>query len=576
VPQVLPPNRRAENSKKFNFLSLFRQKKHLLIKWGVPLLMMMMLLTHSLRAQTDYIPAENLSDTIATSITGPVETACDRLDYRGHIWDIYVWAGPKDDAGINWDYDGVLHGSTTLQEKGALLVDVAFVYLNSGSVLYTVVSYKEPLNDYPQCEVYQWNGTIFSYIKTYTLGSVAVNTAIHLDGDGNGRVVINWDELNSGLGEIHYTCGNILKSSPFDLSIDFSNTRKLLYNNLAGNDFTYPDVAITTDDTLSIVCFSFSELDGAQPYLTGLVTFSCTIYDNNLRLNNTALLSDFDPFIQHPSASSSTSVGKTRISLTERHNFSNTKMQPAITWEEITSGVTNLFLAMSYWSNTGFYPRDSIDISLNYANIFSNPNSDPVIINSMSDSVIITGWQYGSGSGSYVPNSIEPLCIKTNYSPSDTIPSLTNLGDFYLGVGEPIQHGGSSSYPLHDLSSLSLAGKQSREILYFFFDQSDNNLYAKHSNPDAVKLRKGKFEDGTHCGTLIYPNPAGNYCVIKSENYSDATLFIYDLQGRNLQTIPFKKQENLNLNGLKSGIYFVELKTQNRKSEKAKLLINHE
>jgi hypothetical protein len=71
-------------------------------------------------------------------------------------------------------------------------------------------------------------------------------------------------------------------------------------------------------------------------------------------------------------------------------------------------------------------------------------------------------------------------------------------------------------------------------------------------NPSAVGVRTPSVKFG------FYPNPASDFITVETEGSADARLEIYDLPGRRVlaRTLDSAKEE-INLNGLTSGVYLL-------------------
>jgi photosystem II stability/assembly factor-like uncharacterized protein len=70
----------------------------------------------------------------------------------------------------------------------------------------------------------------------------------------------------------------------------------------------------------------------------------------------------------------------------------------------------------------------------------------------------------------------------------------------------------------------------------------------------------------------IFPNPVRDNCIVKASLFYNATLFIYDFTGRKLLQLPFNTQAQINFSSLTPGIYFAEVKDENSKSVKGKIV----
>jgi hypothetical protein len=73
----------------------------------------------------------------------------------------------------------------------------------------------------------------------------------------------------------------------------------------------------------------------------------------------------------------------------------------------------------------------------------------------------------------------------------------------------------------------------------------------------------------------IYPNPVSDYAYIEIgfNNFKEADILLYDMSGRQLQSIKTKnKMTKINTQALVQGAYLVTIKTDNNKTANAKLI----
>ncbi|MGR3856939.1 T9SS type A sorting domain-containing protein [Chryseobacterium indologenes] len=72
----------------------------------------------------------------------------------------------------------------------------------------------------------------------------------------------------------------------------------------------------------------------------------------------------------------------------------------------------------------------------------------------------------------------------------------------------------------------------------------------------------------------IYPNPVSDYAYVEiGFDFKDAEIFLYDMSGRQLQSIKTKnKVTKINTQALVQGAYLVTIKTDNKKTANAKLI----
>lgn len=71
----------------------------------------------------------------------------------------------------------------------------------------------------------------------------------------------------------------------------------------------------------------------------------------------------------------------------------------------------------------------------------------------------------------------------------------------------------------------------------------------------------------------VYPNPSNGIVFIQGENLSSATLTIVDLSGKGVYSKVLEANSNeLQLNSLNKGVYFVNIKTEKRSQTKKLIL----
>ena len=70
----------------------------------------------------------------------------------------------------------------------------------------------------------------------------------------------------------------------------------------------------------------------------------------------------------------------------------------------------------------------------------------------------------------------------------------------------------------------------------------------------------------------IFPNPVKDNCIIKAQGFAKATLFLYDITGRVIMQQPINSQAQLNTSSLTQGIYIAEVKDENGKNLKRKIV----
>ncbi len=533
---------------------------------------------------------------VATGRT--VTTACDLLSVGDYTWAVYTWSSTNasDNSYFAWQYTWGTVATLVLDDTHAQDPDVALV--SQAGVIYAVVSSKNSNTGNAQYEVYKWNGSAFTLYTSSTtitvlMGSgLVVTTAIHVSGNKNGHVVINFDNGNL----IYYTCGDIdYPASGSPLKIDFGNAYSVTGAAFPahGPTVAYPDVSVGVIEHFgerpgsSIVCFSEEEYDGTNYYITGLGWPFSELYDVSTHVNkNTSgvgsgayvsngTISPYDQGFLDQVASSTNTIGKTAISITERHG-SDYKYQPQVAWYETdNSGNQYIKSAMAYWD--GYLTTSTVianDLT-NYGPIPDDLNSNPAIASSMSYDYTVVAWDYQENVTNCLSNTREPITVQMRYSTSVYTASYVLYSNYYLGVGEPAL-GSGSSCPGDRLNAISVAAAQSVEALYFFYDLDDGYVYSKHAVPNstfALKIADDKKSELN----LLSPNPvSSNVKLNLPDERSAYNLSLFDLSGKvvfklfgnNKQLDSQLSEQIITLN---SGTYL--LKVENGSFDKKQLII---
>lgn len=481
-----------------------------------------------------YIPSTGTDTYIASPGTNrTITTGCDLLDEASDTIAVYVWssARPSEFSYIAWQNNWGGITSLQLNDRYGKDPDVALVSDTVGGLtIYAVVAYKNGSNRYPAFEAYKWNGSAFTlYISSTVMVNNRVDSVIHVDGDQNGYVVFTWDYNNS----IYYNCGGIdIYNSPFDSLYVATNPKSF------GLAATFPDVAICTKDYIqdtSIVCFSMQEVVASVSCARGYGWDMLLLYDPST-------YSNFSPGVtpttnerflyQQSNNATYGQVGKTSISITERHG-NNYKYQPQVSWEEYGSGPHfGIFSAMVYWDGPGVssveVPIDLTDLNSN--RLYYDFNVGPDIASSRSRDYAVNAWNILQNVGNCIDDTSQPLAYELSYGLDQFNPAYTPVNG-YLGVYLFTTSPGLT--PPDSLNAIAVAGEQSKDMLYFFYNVTTGDLYSKHANPTAAPLRIEKT--GTSSFNLLTPNPVNWQLTLHlpatDENYNIA---VYDISGKEL------------------------------------------
>ena len=73
----------------------------------------------------------------------------------------------------------------------------------------------------------------------------------------------------------------------------------------------------------------------------------------------------------------------------------------------------------------------------------------------------------------------------------------------------------------------------------------------------------------------INPNPASQYINVVLSNSETATLKIYDVLGQQIKKTSVSGSKKINVSNFKNGIYFISIKSPNRKTVSRKVVIRH-
>ena len=73
----------------------------------------------------------------------------------------------------------------------------------------------------------------------------------------------------------------------------------------------------------------------------------------------------------------------------------------------------------------------------------------------------------------------------------------------------------------------------------------------------------------------INPNPASQYIHVVLSNSETATLKIYDVLGQQIKKTSVSGSKKINVSNFKNGIYFISIKSPNRKAVSRKVVIRH-
>ena len=135
--------------------------------------------------------------------------------------------------------------------------------------------------------------------------------------------------------------------------------------------------------------------------------------------------------------------------------------------------------------------------------------------------------------------------------------------------------GPQKAVPLRWISNI---GSPERSPLYFLscfpqlvdgygfalacMSQNGNLIYENPKFPDCKLVAANDISNFEKIN--IFPNPFQNYITIRSENESKKTIELFDCQGISILRDNFKNEIIIDTENLKSGIYFVKIKNENR------------
>ena len=81
-----------------------------------------------------------------------------------------------------------------------------------------------------------------------------------------------------------------------------------------------------------------------------------------------------------------------------------------------------------------------------------------------------------------------------------------------------------------------------------------------HFNYSDVSIESVNIEDNIS----IFPNPVNDFLQINIDNYEQSCLTVFDITGKVILEKTFHKTIRLNTQNFKKGVYFIEIKTQNK------------
>src|SRR5699024_1794319 len=87
-----------------------------------------------------------------------------------------------------------------------------------------------------------------------------------------------------------------------------------------------------------------------------------------------------------------------------------------------------------------------------------------------------------------------------------------------------------------------------------------HNFYLKVSTDGLISATHGAIPEGMF---ILYPNPAVESVSLEGPTESIHSYMIYDTQGRKVKSFPFTEGNNINLDGLNPGTYFLHFLSKN-------------
>jgi hypothetical protein len=143
--------------------------------------------------------------------------------------------------------------------------------------------------------------------------------------------------------------------------------------------------------------------------------------------------------------------------------------------------------------------------------------------------------------------------------------------DYTTGNNDGLQEGENMTFRIYSQSL-----NQETEVAVSFDNSMPNNgSFTDMGLSMILKFGEGatSIQENAETNISMYPNPATNMVNINlNGDYNDATVVIYDTEGRAVINQVFNGQTEVNVSSLEAGIYFVKINTKTM-NEVRKLVI---
>jgi hypothetical protein len=545
--------------------------------------------TKNLQAQ---FTLATIPNTAIYNLKGVTHISCDGISSPDGItptqeFKVFAWDGGFPGQGWGYIFNGnpvvpMSFSSTNSvsHPEIALVSDCRFSYV------YAMIIYEDPIKGV-MYEFYKWNGTSFPISPTYS-GSLYTtpvsNTVVSIAGDTYNHFAMICDKG-------HNTSSDLLQLTGY---IDLS-TGNIVFGtigtiNYSGANVSQPDIDITYDfdqspNTHAVVALAFtlsnatdivsSSIDQASLYAG--TTWNSGISANSIRKSPASpfVNVDFPSVSLNDGFKSSLCNGfcVTRYGVAY-HEYDGT------TTSQITNYPVNL---PSLASGTAigmttiqFGPTATSFSINNTANgIQSQLNYLPIIVMQPFEVMVVIGWNFDDiTGGTFNTTSLEGIANTLQYNFNGISPSIWNspfLDLSFSGYKEMMMN-----FTPSQTTEMAISGFSDGELLYFYYDDVNDDLLYKTANFGATSLRKGLNKSEQKIS--IYPNPTlDNATILGLDKEEFYNLKVANIQGvelfnlhGNSQLINSKLNEEL-IN-LKPNCYLLQLESSNRTTTTIKLL----
>ena len=158
------------------------------------------------------------------------------------------------------------------------------------------------------------------------------------------------------------------------------------------------------------------------------------------------------------------------------------------------------------------------------------------------------------------------VCAGDSVHVSATI-SNNNFSSYYWSGGNGTYANASSLTTTYQTST-TFHGNDS--LVFVIVGNCNDTIYKTLPvliNPCSIGIK----EYGIENNVSVFPNPVANQCHITAKGFINSIISIYDVAGRIIIKQNFNEKETINVSGLKTGIYMLEVKDEKGMSVNGKL-----